>query len=236
MRLPLRQAVGGYSDGTFRPATPVTRGQLSKFISNAAEYSDAIPADRQTFTDVPSSNVFWLAIERAYAHEVIGSYTDGAHCPGGVPCFQPAAAVTRGQTAQFVAGAAGYVDPIPATQQTFADVPPSNVFWGAIERVALQGVVGLRVRQPGAMPWPLLPTRRLGHPGPDGQVHQQRLLSRLSDSASSLGVHGGHVISITTGFQYHGRTYQGRKFDENGRPVRDIDFTSPTYGNVGLGA
>jgi hypothetical protein len=27
--------VGGYSDGTFRPGAPVTRGQTSKFIANA---------------------------------------------------------------------------------------------------------------------------------------------------------------------------------------------------------
>lgn len=31
--------------------------------------------------------------------------------------------------------------------------------------------------------------------------------------------------------QYHQRVYQAREFDTNGQPVRDIDFTSPTYPN-----
>ncbi|MTJ09439.1 MULTISPECIES: hypothetical protein [unclassified Anabaena] len=31
--------------------------------------------------------------------------------------------------------------------------------------------------------------------------------------------------------QYHQRIYQAREFDTNGQPVRDIDFTSPTYPN-----
>lgn len=29
--------------------------------------------------------------------------------------------------------------------------------------------------------------------------------------------------------EYNNRIYQGREFDANGNPVRDIDFTSPTY-------
>ena len=30
---------------------------------------------------------------------------------------------------------------------------------------------------------------------------------------------------------YNQRIYQAREFDESGQPVRDIDFTSPTYPN-----
>ena len=145
-----RGIVGGYSDAAHCPGgTPcfqvganVTRGQMSKFVAGAAGYGDTIPANRQTFTDVPPGSTFWLFVERAYAHGVIGGYTDTGHCPGGVPCFQPAAPVTRGQTAKFVALAGGYSDAIPATQQTFADVPPSDVFWLSIERVYTHGVVG----------------------------------------------------------------------------------------------
>ena len=53
----------------------------------------------------------------------------GYACGGtGEPCpglyFRPAATVTRGQTAKFVANAAGYADSIPPGQQTFVDVPP----------------------------------------------------------------------------------------------------------------
>jgi hypothetical protein len=89
--------VGGYSDGTFRPGNNVTRGQVAKFVANSAGYIDDIPADRQSFTDVPHSDPFWLFIERVYAHGVISGYADRS--------FHPVANVTRGQTSKFIANA-----------------------------------------------------------------------------------------------------------------------------------
>ena len=129
-----RSIVGGYSDNTFRPGANVTRGQLAKFVSNAAGYQDAIPATQQTFRDVPPDNPFWMFIERVHAHNVVGGYADGS--------FQPGNNVTRGQIAKFVSNAAVLTDTIPATQQTFADVPAANPFWLYIERAAKAGVVG----------------------------------------------------------------------------------------------
>ncbi len=140
--LACRGIVGGYTDaghcpgGTscFQPGSPVTRGQLAKFIANAAGYTDAIPATRRTFTDVLPSDTFWIYIERVVAHGIVSGYSDGTYRAGN--------AVTRGQTAKFVSLAAGYSDVIPAGQQTFSDVPPSDVFWQSIERVHAHGVVG----------------------------------------------------------------------------------------------
>jgi endoglucanase len=126
--------VGGYPDGTFGVNNPVTRGQLAKFVSNAAGYGDTIPPTQQTFSDVPPDSAFWLYVERAALHGVIGGYADGT--------FRAGASVTRGQTAKFVSNAAGYNDTIPPTQQTFSDVPPDYIFWVYIERVAANGVVG----------------------------------------------------------------------------------------------
>jgi hypothetical protein len=114
---------------------------MAKFVSNAAGYSDNIPPNRQTFTDVPPSSTFWLYIERAYSHGVIGGYTDPARCPTGTPCFLPGGNVTRGQTAKFVSNAAGYSDNIPPNRQTFTDVPTSSTFWLYIERVYMHGIV-----------------------------------------------------------------------------------------------
>ncbi len=132
--LACQNIVGGYSDGSFRPGANVTRGQLAKFVSNAAGYDDDIPPTQQTFTDVPPSNPFWLFIERVAAHGVVGGYADGT--------FRPGANVTRGQVAKFVSNAADYQDAIPATRQTFGDVPHSDTFWLFIERVYAHGVVG----------------------------------------------------------------------------------------------
>ncbi len=125
--------VGGYSDNTFRPGNNVTRGQVSKFVSNAAGYTDAIPPTQQTFTDVPPTDTFWLFIERAYAHGVISGYSDHT--------FRPTNNVTRGQMSKFVSNAANYNDPIPPTQQTFTDVPPTDPFWLFTERAVLHGVI-----------------------------------------------------------------------------------------------
>ncbi|HET7078000.1 MAG TPA: S-layer homology domain-containing protein [Chloroflexia bacterium] len=132
--LACQNIVGGYSDGTFRPGANVTRGQLSKFVANAAGYQDAIPAGQQTFTDVPNTNPFWVFIERVAAHGVVGGYSDGT--------FRPNNNVTRGQVAKFVSNAADYQDAIPASRQTFSDVPSSDTFWLFIERVYAHGVVG----------------------------------------------------------------------------------------------
>jgi hypothetical protein len=128
-----RDIVGGYSDNTFRPGADVTRGQLAKFVSNAAGYGDSIPPGRQTFVDVPTDSPFWIFVERAAMHSVVSGYSDHT--------FRPGNSVTRGQVAKFVSNAAGYNEAVPATRQTFTDVPASDTFWLYIERVYAHGVV-----------------------------------------------------------------------------------------------
>jgi hypothetical protein len=93
-RLVAHGVVGGYSDGTYRADNGVTRGQMAKFISIAAGYNEAIPYTRQTFSDVPPSDTFWVYIERLVAHGVVGGYTDGT--------YRPSNLVTRGQIAKFI--------------------------------------------------------------------------------------------------------------------------------------
>jgi hypothetical protein len=135
--LACRQIIAGYADSSFRPESPVTRGQLAKFVSNAAGYNDAIAEDQQSFTDVPPGSPFWIYIQRALAHGVINGYSNG----DGTFSFRPGAPVTRGQAAKFVANAANFMEAIPATQQTFSDVPPADPFWLFVERVKAHGVI-----------------------------------------------------------------------------------------------
>jgi N-acetylneuraminic acid mutarotase len=146
--LACRGIVGGYTSNPpcttgvpcFLPGSNVTRGQMAKFVSNAANYQDVIPPSQQTFTDVPPNSTFWLYVERAYLHSVISGYTSVPPCAV-APCFLPGNNVTRGQAAKFVSIAAGYTDLIPPNQQTFADVAPNSTFWVYIERVFLHGVI-----------------------------------------------------------------------------------------------
>ena len=71
--LACRGIVGGYPCGGpgepcpgqyYRPGNNVTRGQVSKIVSESAGFADAVPSTQQTFEDVPNGSTFWLWIER----------------------------------------------------------------------------------------------------------------------------------------------------------------------------
>ncbi|MEO6456675.1 MAG: S-layer homology domain-containing protein, partial [Chloroflexia bacterium] len=136
-----RGIISGYSDGTFRPNNQVTRGQLSKMVSNSAGYNESITG--QTFTDVPPSNTFYVWIERLTRRGHMTGYVcggPGEPCVNNRPYFRPFANATRGQISKIVSNAAGYSENY--TSQTFQDVPASNEFYQFIERLAARGIIG----------------------------------------------------------------------------------------------
>ena len=143
--LACRQIVSGYADGTFQWQNHVTRGQLAKILANAAGLGNTIPSQQQTFADVPAANAFWVFIERLAATGAISGYDcsgPGEPCdPQNRPYFRWAANATRGQIAKIDARAANFSEPIPSTQQTFTDVPPTSVFWAFIERLAGRSII-----------------------------------------------------------------------------------------------
>jgi uncharacterized protein DUF4394/S-layer family protein len=144
--LACRHIVGGYADGTFRPENNVTRGQISKMVSNSAGFAEPIPPTRQTYQDVPTNATFWVFIERLTARGIVGGYACGGPSepcvpPNNRPYFRSEAWVTRGQLAKIVSGGAGFVDPIPTNRQTFQDIVPNSTFWVYIERLARRGIV-----------------------------------------------------------------------------------------------
>lgn len=127
--LACRQVLGGYPDNTFRPNDGVTRGQLSKIVSNAAGWND--PVSGQTFTDVAPGSTFYEYVERMASRGIIGGYPDGT--------FRPSDPATRGQISKIVARAYGYEDPM--SFQTFEDVAPSSTFFLWIENLAVRGIM-----------------------------------------------------------------------------------------------
>lgn len=137
--LACRDIVSGYQDGTFRPDSPVTRGQLAKIVAGAAGFSD--PVSGQTFADVPPDSTFYLYVERLASREVMSGYPcggPGEECdPQERPYFRPNEGATRGQAAKIVSQALGLTNPVPEGQQTFADVPPGSTFWVYIERLLM---------------------------------------------------------------------------------------------------
>ncbi len=52
---------------------------------------------------------------------------------------------------------------------------------------------------------------------------------RLGEPRPALDAQGAH--SRLRWDSYNQRVYQAREFDKAGQPIRDIDFTSPTYPN-----
>jgi hypothetical protein len=120
-RLANREVMAGYPCGSpnepcddqdrpyFRPGNGATRGQLTKIVSNAANFTDTIPPTQYTFTDVPPTHTFWLFVERLLTNrpDVMAGYPCGGT---GEPCdtesrpyFRPNNPLTRGQTSKIVA-------------------------------------------------------------------------------------------------------------------------------------
>jgi N-acetylneuraminic acid mutarotase len=141
--LACRGVIGGYADGTFRPGNDITRGQISKMVSNAAGFQD--PVSGQTYEDVPTTHTFWEWVERLSGRGVMGGYSCGGAgepCvpPGNRPYFRPGASATRGQLSKIVSNAANIQDPV--TGQVYEDVPPAHTFYLEIMRLTQRGVMG----------------------------------------------------------------------------------------------
>lgn len=116
-RLYHRGMINGYTSAgqcptgvpCFHPDDDVTRGQLSKIVSNAKGYTDTPTG--QTFADVPPANPFYVFVGRVNIHGVISGYDcDNVTlnpcsglvetCPGRY--FRPCNNATRAQTAKIV--------------------------------------------------------------------------------------------------------------------------------------
>jgi hypothetical protein len=92
-RMAARDVIRGYSDGTFRPGNNATRGQISKIVSSAANFTE--PVSGQRFSDVLPGSTFYEFIERLAARGILGGYSDGT--------FRPGNNATRGQVSKVVA-------------------------------------------------------------------------------------------------------------------------------------
>lgn len=129
--------VSGYSDGTFRPGNPATRGQVAKMLSTTFELPAA--GGTQHFNDVPPTHPFYSYIEAAYNAGLISGYSDGT--------FRPGSPITRGQIAKMAVEAveqtqqAGWISTLPSTP-TFSDVPAGSAFFRYVETAYANGVIG----------------------------------------------------------------------------------------------
>lgn len=143
-RLSDRDYIGGYPCGSaaepcgsnslpyFRPSGNATRGQISKIVSNAANFTD--PPGPQLFEDVLPASTFYDYIQRLALHEVMGGYpcgSTGEPCgPSSLPYFRPSNNATRGQTSKIVSNSffpgcatGGTPTPSPTAVETTTPAP-----------------------------------------------------------------------------------------------------------------
>lgn len=92
-----RGILESYSDGTFRPSTNITRGQMAQAIATILEL-DITNRDRQ-FTDVQTWHPNIEAINALVEAEIVDGYRDGS--------FKPSMALTRSQMAVILVKAFG---------------------------------------------------------------------------------------------------------------------------------
>ena len=126
----------------FRYGNNITRGQISKIVSEAAGLEDA--PGPQKFQDVPADSPFFTWINRLSGRGYISGYPCGGPgepclAPGNLPYFRPGAQASRGQLAKIVAEAAEYND--PASGQYFTDVPPDSTFYIWIQQLTSRSVM-----------------------------------------------------------------------------------------------
>ena len=110
--LACRGIINGYSSGCetgnpcFRPENNVSRGQLSKIVSNSAGWNE--DHTEQTYEDVAPGSTFHLYVERLSSRGIINGYPcggPGEPCgPGNRPYFRPNGSATRGQIAKMPRG------------------------------------------------------------------------------------------------------------------------------------
>jgi len=134
--------INGYPDGTFKPNNNVTRGQLSKIVSNAAGFSDN--QTTQMFQDVLVGSTFFQYIGRLASRGFISGYPCGGlreACvpPANLPYFRPNNNSTIGQISKIVSNAAGFSD--TPTGQQFEDVPAGSTYYTYTYRLVTRSVM-----------------------------------------------------------------------------------------------
>ena len=124
-------AISGYSDNTFRPFNDTTRGQLTKIVVLAEGFT-INTAGGPHFTDVQTSNPFYVFIETAYNMGLVSGYADGT--------FRWGANVTRAQLSKIIVVAEGWAINTSGGPH-FNDVPASSAFYGYVETAYNRGII-----------------------------------------------------------------------------------------------
>jgi len=130
-------------DRYFRPNSLIKRDNLAHMVAASAGFSEDPGARR--FQDVPSTNPYYVWVQRMANRGLIGGYPCGGVgepciAPNNLAYYRPNANATRGQIAKIVSNGAGFNE--PPTGQLFEDVAPSHPFYDWVQRLVNRGVIG----------------------------------------------------------------------------------------------
>ena len=192
----------GYSDETFGPGDPVTRGQMASFLSRAL---DNLKEPEQDFFPDDAGSVHEADINRIAANDIAQGYADGE--------YRPEAQITRGEMAIMLVRAFG-LDPIdpPARELPLAPIAAVNhegqvvlldAFTGLTTRVLLEDVA---VDDPAANSISLAPD------------HETAFVAVPGDPSNP-----GHVVAVDT------RTGDSQQIAEGSTPAVSPDGSTLAY-------
>jgi hypothetical protein len=130
-KLAARGVTVGCGSGNYCPNASVTREQMAAFILRAkGEFSPPTPGS-QRFNDVPPGNIFYNFIDRLAVLQItLGCTPDHL-------MYCPADPVKRDQMSAFILRGLGEFSPPTPGSQRFNDVPPANLFYNFIDRMAV---------------------------------------------------------------------------------------------------
>jgi hypothetical protein len=133
-KLAARGVTLGCGNGNYCPNDLVTREQMAAFILRAkGEFNPPAPGS-QRFTDVPPGNLFYNFIDRlAVLNITLGCTPDHL-------MYCPSSPVPREQMAAFLLRGLGEFSPPTPGSQRFTDVPPANIFYNFIDRMAVLNI------------------------------------------------------------------------------------------------
>jgi hypothetical protein len=116
------------------PNSTTTRGEMAVFLIAAIEGGRSFTyTTKPYFTDVPSSSLYFKFVQKLKDLGITGGCTATTYCPDD--------SVTRGEMAVFIIASRYGSTPFtyPSTPY-FTDVPPSNLFFHFIQKMAQTGI------------------------------------------------------------------------------------------------
>ena len=128
-----RGLIKGFADGTFRPSSDVTRGQLAVMIYKYEGSPEFTPPTTSPFRDLPTTHSFYKHVTWMVEEGLIKGYGDGT--------FRANGALSRGQAAVVLYKLAGEPAFTPPTTSPFPDVPVGHTFYKHIAWLESQGVI-----------------------------------------------------------------------------------------------